>query len=112
MTESEPDRLAFKMMMGKPDAHEEVARAWQTLDAHISEFKFNRERAEEIFLFVIDNCAYRFFRSYPGGASVLFPKAIRKPFATELAQEFIRSRGGIESQRPTRTGVLRWVIGK
>lgn len=112
MAETEPDRIAFKMMMGEPDAREELARACQTLDAHISKSKFNRERAEEIFLIVVDNCAYRYFRSYPGGASVLFPKAIRKPFAAELAQQFFHSRGGIESQRPVRTGILRWVIGK
>ena len=112
MNENEADRLFFDQLMNEPDARIELDRAWQILDESIAQSKFNRERAEEIFSFVVDNCAHRFFRSYPGGAAILFPKTIRKPFALELTQEFIRSRNGVESQRPARKSLLRYVFGR
>lgn len=112
MNDIDPDQLVFDQMMSSPEARTELARVHQLLDESISRSKFNRERAEEMFLFVIDNCAHRFFRDLPGGAAVLFPKTIRQPFAAELTQEFARSRNGIASQRPARHGILRYLIGK
>ena len=85
---------------------------WEVLEGNISQSKFNRERAEQMFLFVVDNCTHRYFRQFPGGASVLFPKSVRKPFAAELTSQFIAAHGDITSQRPVRTGLLGQLLGK
>ena len=112
MDDAEPDQLVFEQMMAEPSARSEVARVWEVLEGSIRQSKFNRERAEQMFLFVVDNCAHRYFRKFPGGAAVLFPKAVRKPFAAELAKQFITAHGDITSQRPVRTGLLRPLLGK
>ena len=112
MNDIDPDRLVFEQMMSRPGARAELTRVHQLLDESIKRSKFNRERAEEMFLFVVNNCAHRFFRGLPGRAAVLYPKTIRQPFAVELTQEFVRSRNDIASQRPARHGILRYLIGK
>jgi hypothetical protein len=111
MSHDDHDRLVFEQMIATLEARTDIARAYQILDESIARTKFNRERAAQIFLFLVDNCAHRFFRDYPDGAAVLFPKRIRKPFASELTQEFIRSRNDIDSQRPARRGVFRYLLG-
>ena len=114
MTPAEEDRLALNMALATPEGKAEVQRATELLDEEIRRSRFNRERAEQVFLFVIDHCVYRYFKGMGVGSksAVLFPKQIREVFAKELCEEYVQSRGGIKDQRPVRRGLMAYLLGK
>ena len=82
------------------------------LNEDIKHTKFNHERAQQVFLFMIDNCVHHYFKRIGGNAAILFPKEIRYPLANELAEDYIQSHGNIKDQRPARRGLLSYIIGK
>jgi hypothetical protein len=84
------------------------------LDEGIRRSRFNRERAEQVFLFAIDNFIFHYFKGMgvDQKAAVLFPKKIRKVFAKKLCESYIQSRGGIADQRPVRRGLMSYLLGK
>ena len=112
MNSADEDRLTLNMILDMPAGKLELLRVTQMLNEDIQSSKFNRERAQQVFLFAIDNSVHRYFKSIGGNAAKMFPKEIRSPFAKELADDYVRARGNIESQRPTRRGLLSSIIGK
>lgn len=112
MKPAEEDRLMLNMIFDTPEGKKELERANQMLNEDIKHSKFNHERAQQVFLFMIDNCVHRYFKIIGGNAAILFPKEIRHPLAKELAENYIQSHGNIVSQRPARRGLLSYIIGK
>ncbi len=112
MNPTDEDRLMLETILDTPDGKKDLERITHMLDEDIQRSKFNRERAQQVFLFMIDNCVYRYFKSIGCNSVILFPKEIRQPLSKELAENFIKSRGNIESQRPARHGFLSYIIGK
>lgn len=108
----EEDCLLLNMIFDTLEGNRELERVTQMLNEDIQRSRFNRERAQQVFLFAIDNCVHRYFKSIGGNAAILFPKEIRYPLANELAENFIQSHGNIKSQRPSRRGLLSYIIGK
>lgn len=112
MMPTEEDRLIFNLILDEPEGRRQLGGAIALLDADILASKFNLDRARQVFLFAIDNCVHHHFKGLPGGATILFAKAIRQPFADDLAESFTHSRGNIENRRPTRRGLLSYILGK
>lgn len=112
MKSADEDRLLLNSILDTPDGEKELERVTQMLDEDIQHSRFNRERAEQVFLFLIDNCVHRYFKIIGGNAAILFPKEIRITLANELAANYIQSHGNIDSQRPARHGLLSYIIGK
>jgi hypothetical protein len=113
MKPADEDRLMLNMILDTPEGKKELERVNQMLNEDIQRSKFNRERAQQVFLFMIDNCVHSYFKKSIGAnAAILFPKEIRYPLANELADNYIQSHGNIESQRPARRGLLSYIIGK
>lgn len=114
MNIAEEDRLVFELAMATSQSEAAVHHAQAKLETDISQNTFNLARAEEIFLTVVDNAVYRHFATFKQGrlAVVLFPKALRHYFAQEICRKFVSEHGGVESQRPMRTGILARLIGK
>lgn len=106
------DRLMLNLILDTPKGKKELGRVTQMLDEDVQRSRFNRERAQEVFLFAIDNCVHRYFKSIGVNAAIVFPKGIRRPFANELADNYIQARGNLESQRPARRGLLSYIVGK
>jgi hypothetical protein len=81
------------MALATAEGKVEIRRAIELLDNKLYRKRFNRERAEQVFLFVIDNCVYRYFKGIGVGSksAVLFPKQIREVFAKELCEEYVQS---------------------
>jgi hypothetical protein len=100
------DRQLLTTLLDTPAGKIEMGRVTQVLDQDIHRSRFNRDRARQLFLFMIDNCVHRYFKSIGVSAATMFPREVRSPLADELAQNYIDSRGNIESQRPTRRGLL------
>lgn len=112
MKPEDEGRLIFQTILDTPECKQDHERVTQLLKEDIQRSRFNRERAEQLFLFMIDNCVHRYSRSIGGDAELLVPKAIRNTLANEYAEIFIRSNGNIENQRPARRGLLSYLIGK
>lgn len=112
MKPADEDRLMLNTILDTPEGKKELERVTQMLNEDIQGSRFNRERAQQVFLFTIDNCVHRYFKRIGGNAAILFPKEIRYPLANELAENYIQSHGNIESQRPARRGLLSYIIGK
>lgn len=112
MKPADEDRIMLNMILDAPEGKIELERVTQMLNEDIQHSRFNRERAQQVFLFMIDNCVHRYFKSIGGNAAILFPKEIRYPLANELAENYIQSHGNIENQRPVRRGLLSYIIGK
>jgi hypothetical protein len=112
MKPADEDRLMLRMILDTPEGKKELERVNQMLNEDIQLSRFNRERAQQVFLFMINNSLHRYFKSIGGNAAILFPKEIRHPLANELAENYIQSHGNIESQRPARRGLLSYIIGK
>lgn len=106
------DRLMLYSALNTPESIGELRRVKSMLESDIENTKFNRERAEQLYLFVIDNCLNRYFKSMPVSAARMFPKEIRPPLAAELATEFFMSHGNIQSQRGARSGIASLLFGK
>lgn len=112
MKSEDKDRLIFQTILDTLECRQDHERVTQLLNEDIQRSRFNRERAEQLFLFMIDNCVHRYSRTVGGDIALLVPKAIRYTLANEFAEIFIRSNGNIENQRPARRGLLSYFIGK
>ena len=114
MTSREEDEATFQKAMALPQNHDELSRVQAMLDEDIARNHFNRDRANQVFLFAIDNCIYRYFSALGLGSEGrrLFPRETREYFAKVLLQRFLNQRGDIQSQRATRSGLLALLFGK
>ncbi|OIQ96955.1 hypothetical protein GALL_210220 [mine drainage metagenome] len=112
MKPEDENRLVFQTILDTPECRQDRERVTRLLNEDIRRSRFNRERAEQLFLFMIDKCVRRYSRSIGGDAERLVPKAIRYTLANEYAEIFIRSNGNIENQRPARRGLISYFIGK
>ena len=81
------------------------------LDADISRSRFNSERAEQIFLLLIDTVVASVARMGLDAKGVL-PNSIRLWSAKQMADDYMTSRGDIRDQRPPRLGLLALFLGK
>lgn len=112
MKPEDEDRLIFQTILDTPECRQDHQQVTRLLNEDIRRSRFNRERAEQLFLFIIDNCVHRYSKSIGGDAERLVPKAIRYTLANEYAEIFIRTNGNIGNQRPARRGLLAYLIGK
>ncbi len=112
MSQEDEDRLIFRTILSTPECRQDYERVKQLLIDDIQRSRFHRERAENLFLSMIDNCIRRYSMRVGGEAGMLVPKEIRYTLANEYAEIFIRSRGDIGSNRPARRGLLAFIMGK
>lgn len=112
MKPEDEDRLIFQTILDTPECRQDRERVTRLLNEDIRRSRFNRERAEQLFLSVIDNCVHRYAKRVGKDVERLVPKAIRYTLANEYAEIYIRSNGNIGNQRPARQGLLSYLIGK
>ena len=114
MTPTDEDRQIISLIFSEPENQNEVLRAQGLLDQEILRSRFNRERAEQIFLFVIDNCVQRHLKGIgiQGVSTYVIPKPTRAIFAKELCEEYVQSRANIQDQRKARCGIAAYLLGK
>jgi hypothetical protein len=82
------------------------------LDADISRNRFNSERAEQVFLLLIDTVVARYVARMGLDAHRLLPNSMRLWSARQMAEQYMKSRGDIRDQRPPRRGLLALLLGK
>ena len=109
---TEVDRTLLKFLLSFPESARGFEQATALLDADISRSQFNSERAEQVFLFLIDTVVARYVRRMGLDSTRVLPNSIRLWSAKQMAEDYMTSRGDIRDQRPPRRGLLALLLGK
>jgi hypothetical protein len=109
---TEVDRTLLKFLLSFPEGERGFEQAMALLDADISRSRFNSERAEQVFLFLIDTVVARYARQMGLDPNRVLPSSIRLWSAKQMAEDYIKSRGDIRDQRPPRRGLPALLLGK
>jgi hypothetical protein len=109
---TEVDRRLLKFLLFFPESKRGFEQAMALLDLDISRGRFNSERAEQVFLFLIDTVVARYARRMGLDANRVLPNSIRLWSAEQMAEDYIKSRGDIRDQRPPRRGLPALLLGK
>ena len=109
---TEVDRTLLKFLLSFPESERGFEQAMALLDADISRSRFNSERAEQVFLFLVDTVVARYARRMGLDPNRVLPSSIRLWSAKQMAEDYIKSRGDIRDQRPPRRGLPALLLGK
>jgi hypothetical protein len=108
---TEVDRTLLKFLLSFPESERDFEETTALLDADISRSRFNSERAEQVFLFLIDTVVARYARRMGLDVNHVMPNSIRLWSAKQMAKDYMKSRGA-RDQRPRRRGLLALLLGK
>jgi hypothetical protein len=108
---TEVDRALLKFLLSFPQSERGFEQTMALLDADISGGRFNSERAEQVFLFLIDTVVARYARRMGLDVNHVMPNSIRLWSAKQIAKDYMKSRGA-RDQRPRRCGLLALLLGK
>jgi hypothetical protein len=109
---TEVDRALLKFLLSFPESGRDFEETTTLLDADISRSRFNSERAEQVFLFLIDTVVASYARRMGLDVNRVLPNSIRLWSAKQMAEDYVESRGRIHDQRPARRGLLALLLGK
>jgi hypothetical protein len=108
---TEVDRALLKFLLSFPESERDFEQATALLDADISRSEFNSERAEQVFLFLIDTVVARYARRMGLDINRVLPNSIRLWSTKQMAKDYMKARGA-RDQRPPRRGLLALLFGK
>ena len=106
------DPTMLKFVLSIPENERRIQQTTALLDADISRRRFNCERAEQVFLFLIDSVVARYVGQWGLDGHHVVSRPARLWSAKQMAADYVNSRGDIRDQRPSRRGVLALLLGK
>ena len=109
---TEVDRALLKFLLSFPERERDFGQATSSLDADVYRRRFNSERAEQVFLVLIDTVVARYARRMGLDANRVLPNSTRLWSATQMVAQYRKERGDICDQRPPRRGLLALLLGK
>jgi hypothetical protein len=109
---TEVDRTLLKFLLSFPESRRGFEQATALLDADVSRSRFNSERAEQVFLFLVDTVVAMYARRMGLEAKRVLANSIRLWSAKQMAEDYMTSRGDIRDQRPPRRGLPALLLGK